>query len=263
VPQASTYLRTAVAIIVAATATGLSACSSGDDARRPPLSAPPTPSATIPIEDGAPCLPSPPELELPDGTGCASSTTGSFERGEPVQKLIVYAELDEQRMPLGWRVRVTRADGEPLDETFHYGSAFSYPEVLGAEDADGRGLDEAFVKVITHSYHSGKMHEVAIIGVRAGHVFSVQADGEPFTFEVGGDVDADGTPEFLRLRVDGVFGDIQTWSERIYRWKDRSLVLEREKRGRFAKTGYFDPLLWRYYSLRCFTFEPPFPYARG
>jgi predicted DNA-binding transcriptional regulator AlpA len=30
-----------------------------------------------------------------------------------------------------------------------------------------------------------------------------------------------------------------------------------------AKTGYSDPLLYRYYSLRCFDFEPPFPYARG
>lgn len=231
---------------------------------------PPTPL----IEDGAPCPRSPEDLGLSADTGCASSTTGSFEARQGIQELIVYAQVDARGMPVDWRVRVTRDSAPPLDEPFDFGSKSSYPLVLGAENADERGPEEAFVKVLTHSYHSGKTHEVAIFGVRGGHVFAVEADGAPLVFQVGGvsyfgegaecrDVDMDGTPEFLVLRVDGVFGDVQTWSERIYEWKARSLTLEREKRGHLAKTGYHDPLLWRFYSLRCFSFDPPFPFTRG
>jgi hypothetical protein len=110
--------------------------------------------------------------------------------------------------------------------------------------------------------------------VRAGEFFRVRLDGAPSAFQVGGvstfgegaecrDVDLDGDAEFLLLRVDDVFGEVQRFSERIYEWRARSLHFVRRDEGRMAKTGYSDPLLYRYYSLRCFDFEPPFPYARG
>ncbi|MEA2432784.1 MAG: hypothetical protein QOG54_241 [Actinomycetota bacterium] len=151
---------------------------------------------------------------------------------------------------------------------------WSYPVIVGSEDADLDGVDEAFIKVITHLYHSGATNELAIYGFRNGRFFRVKRDGEPFVFQVGGvsvfgegaecrDVDTDGTAEFLLLRIEGVTNDFQNVSERIYRWKNRSLIFMKRTAGVFAKTGYSDPLLFRYYSLRCFSLDPPFPYARG
>jgi hypothetical protein len=210
-----------IALILIVCAIGCSACTaSSGDAGSGPTPARTTPGASPTIVDEAPCPLAPGDLGLPPGAGCASSATGTFETGEGLQSLIVYADLDARRFPVAWRVRVTRDADDPLDERLGYGSEFSYPEVLGAENADDIGPDEAFVKVLTHSFHSGRTHEVAILGVRDGHVFTVEADGEPLVFQVGGvsysgwgaecrDVDLDGSPEFLVLSIDGVFGEIQ------------------------------------------------------
>lgn len=244
----------------------------GED-RTPSLAGTASPSPTPAIIDGEPCPPPPADLDLGPNVGCVSETAGTFELHEEGETFIVYALVDERRLPTEWHLRVTRRSREALDEKVAIGSDASYPLVLGAEDSDGRGLDEVFVKLLTHSYHSGKTHEVGIFGIRDGHFFQVEADGVPLLFQVGGvsvfgqgaecrDVDADGTPEFLLLHIDGVVGDVQKWTERTYRWRDRSLVLVEREEGRMAKTGYQDPLLWRYYSLRCLSFEPEYPYAR-
>ncbi|MDQ4143811.1 MAG: hypothetical protein M3198_08750 [Actinomycetota bacterium] len=161
-----------------------------------------------------------------------------------------------------------------MDEVFPIGSDSSYPVVLGAVDADEDGLEEVFVKVLTHEYHAGATYEVAIFAARSNDIFRIKADGEAFSLAVGGvstfgegvecrDVDEDSEPELVLLRVDYVASAIQRWSERIYEWKSRSLELRARREGRFAKTGYEDPLLWRYYSLRCFSLNPPYPYTRG
>lgn len=246
--------------------------------RRPAATDAPTepPAASIgtDIEDGQPCPPAPADLGLEERTGCVSVAMGTFEPGARAQRLISYALLDERGLPTEWRLRVTRDGGAPLDQRVGIGSPTSYPRVLGTADADRDGLDEAFVKVLTHLYHSGATHEVAIFGVARGRLFRVRVDAVPLRFPVGGistfgegaecrDIDLDGTPEFLLLRVDDAFGEFQRLSRRIYRWKDRSLEFVEREEDRMAKTGYADPLLYRYYSLRCFDFEPPFPYARG
>jgi hypothetical protein len=233
-----------------------------------------TTSAAPLIADGEPCSPAPGFLGLSSRAGCVSITRGIFERDHGSQELIVYALLDPDGFPIEWRVMLRDPDGEFVDERLPAGSATSNPSVLGAADADRDGVDEAFVRIVTHSYHSGATHEIGIFGVRRGDLFRVRADGAPLRFPVGGvstfgegaecrDVDLDGDAEFILLRVDYVFGETQRWSERVYEWTDRSLTFVRREEGRMAKTGYSDPLLYRYYSLRCFDFEPPFPYARG
>lgn len=259
-------------IVTLVLALALSATSCSDGEGNSSATPEPSTSSTAAIIDGEPCPKAPPELQLPSGSGCASFTTGTFEPGEDQAKFISYASLDERALPVEWHLRVTRSSEDPLDETVQIGSAASYPVVIGSEDADRDGLDEVFVKLLTHSYHSGKTHELGIFGVDTDEFFQVRADGEPLLFQVGGvsvfgqgaecrDVDADGTPEFLLLHVDGVVNDVQEIVERIYRWRDRSLVLIERDESRMAKTGYSDPLLWRYYSFRCLDFEPPPPYV--
>ena len=233
-----------------------------------------SPSPIPTFVDGEPCPPAPSGLELPTGTGCASSASGHFEEAGEQGTFIVYAKVDDQGHPVEWHLRLSRPSAAPLDETVDIGSAASYPQVIGAEDADGEGLDEVFVSLLTHSYHSGKTRELGIFGVEDGRFFRVEAEGEPFLFQVGGvsvtghgaecrDVDLDGKPEFVVLYIDGVMNDFQEVNDRIYRWRERSLVLLESRRGRMAKAGYSDPLLWRYYSFRCLGFEPPPPYTRG
>jgi hypothetical protein len=225
------------------------------------------------IAEGQPCPPAPPDTGL-GRSGCVSRARGTFQRGRGSQELIVYALLDLDGFPREWRFILKARNRMVLEDPFPDGSATSYPRILGAADADRDGVDEAFVKVLTHSYHSGATHEIGIFGIQGGRIFRVRADGVPLRFPVGGvstfgegaecrDVDLDGDAEFLLLRIDYVFGEIQRWSERVYEWTDRSLEFARREKGRMAKTGYYDPLLYRYYSLRCFDFEPPFPYARG
>lgn len=224
--------------------------------------------------DGGPCPLAPPDLGLPEGAVCASSVSGTFEEGEPLQVLSAYAFADEGGLPVEWHIHVTRDAGDAIDEPVDIGTRFSYPRVLGAADADGDGLDEVFVNALTHLGHGGQTNEVTMFGVDRGRIFRVRADGVPLLFPVGGvstfgegaecrDVDFDGKPEFLLLRVDYVFSPIQRLSERVYEWVDRHLELVRRNKGRMAKTGYLDPLLWRYYSLRCLDFEAPFPFSRG
>ncbi|MDQ4096062.1 MAG: hypothetical protein M3174_07665 [Actinomycetota bacterium] len=250
----------------------LAACTTGEGSG--PSEAAPSPTASPAIVDGEPCPPAPEHLDLPPEAGCASSTSSDFEPDEDAQTFIAYALVDQRRLPEEWHLRVTRDDGDHLDQRVAIGSDASYPLVLGAEDADGRGLDEAFVKVLSHSYHSGKTYEVAMFGVRKDRFFQIEADGEPLVFQIGGvsvfgqgaecrDVNADGRPEFLVLYIDGVHNEVQETVERIYSWRNRSLSLMRREEGRLVKTGYSDPLLWRYYSLRCFDFEPPYPFKRG
>lgn len=250
----------------------IGACTDDGEGKRAEVATSPT--GLPAIVDGAACPQAPPELELPSDSGCATSMLGNFEPDSLRQTLVVYALLDDERRPSEWHLRLTRPSGSPLDERVDIGSEASYPLALGAEDADGDELDEAFVKLVTHSYHSGKTHDVGIFGVRDSHFFQVQADGEPLLFQVGGvsvfgmgaecrDVDANGTPEFLLLHVDGVTNDVQKTIERTYTWRNRSLLLKDRKEGRMAKAGYSDPLLWRYYSLRCFEFEPEYPFSRN
>jgi hypothetical protein len=197
-----------------------------------------------------------------------------FEPDQGRQYVIAYAQLGDDGLPRRWRLGITRAGGTRHDEVIYAGSSTSYPRILGAADADGDGSDEVFVKVVTHHYHSGATHEIAMFGVRERDIFRVQMDGTPSLLQVGGvstfgegaecrDVDLDGDPEFVLLRIDDVFGDVQRFSERVYEWRDHALHFSSRSEGRMAKTGYSDPLLYRYYSLRCFDFEPPFPYARG
>ena len=253
-------------------ALAVAGCTAEGGETHPRADSSPSPSPTI--VDGKPCPPAPEHLDLGENAGCASTTSGTFEPEASSQTFVVYALLNADGLPRKWHFRVTSENGDYVDQEMRAGSEASYPVVLGAEDADGGGLDEAFVKILTHSYHSGKTHEVAIFGVRNGHFFRVKADGEPLVFQVGGvsvfgegaecrDVDADGRPEFLLLYIDGVDNEVQETVERVYRWKNRALTLVRRKEGHMAKTGYSDPLLWRYYSLRCFAFEPEFPFTRG
>ena len=248
-----------------------SACS-----ERGQVAATTTPSpvlASPSVVEGAPCPLAPPDLGLPEGAVCASSASGTFEEGKPLQKLSVYAFADEDGLPVEWHLHVTR-DGDAIDKPVNIGSLWSYPRVIGVADADDDGLDEAFVNVLTHTGHGGQTHELTIFGVERGRIFRVLADGVPLLFPVGGvstfgegaecrDVDFDGKPEFLLLRVDYVFSPVQRLSERVYKWVHRHLEFVRRNRGRMAKTGYLDPLLWRYYSLRCRDFVPPVPFSRG
>ncbi|HEY7876398.1 MAG TPA: hypothetical protein VIG64_14880, partial [Actinomycetota bacterium] len=241
----------------------LAGCS-GPRAHAPSAAASPSPSSDG-IEDGAPCPPAPAELGLPDDAGCASAASGIFSPAPRGTDLISYALVGEEGYPRRWRLRVMRPDGEWLEEPIYAGSATSYPRLLGTADANDDGSDEAFVKVATHSYHSGATHEIAIFGVRPRDIYRVQIDGRPSLFQVGGvstfgegvecrDVDLDGDPELVLLRIDFVFGEIQRFSERVYEWEGTGLRFSSRREGRMAKTGYNDPLLYRYYSLRCFDF---------
>jgi hypothetical protein len=257
--------------MVLALLVGSSACSSSGESVAEPSSSS-SPAATI--AEGKPCPPAPEELGLPQGSGCATSATGEFERRGHQATFVVYARVDGSGIPKEWRFRLDRPDDSSIDEPAPVGSRSSYPLILGSEDADGMGLDEAFVRAVTHSYHSGATFEVALFGVENGEFFRVQERGKRFAIPVGGvsvfgeggecrDVDLDGDPELVLLRIDYVSEEVQRWSERIYEWSDRSLRLARRREGRFAKTGYNDPLVLRFYSLRCFGFEPRFPYSRG
>ena len=230
-------------------------------------------SALPSIVEGQPCPPAPGDFSV-SGAGCVSSASGTFESGSPGETFSVYALLGDDGFPASWHAQVTRGEGAPLEASLDSGSPASYPVVLGAEDADGKGLDEVFIRLVTHSYHSGKTHEVGMFGVDDGRLFRVEADSEPLLFQVGGvsvfgqgaecrDVDVDGDLEFVLLGIDGVVGYDQSWVERIYSWKDRALVLSERREGRSAKAGYTDPLLWRFYSLRCLEFDPGPPYTRG
>jgi hypothetical protein len=259
-------------VVVVVAAAVLAGCSSG---RQPAASLAPSPSPSAEaIAEGRPCPAAPADAGIDGRVGCVSSARGTFEPEDGPQSLILYALLDDEGFPRQWRLRMTRTDGPPVDEVIYAGSPTSYPRMLGAADANADGRDEAFAKVATHSYHSGATYDVGIFGVRDGDIYRVQIDGRPSLFQIGGvsvfgegaecrDADLDGDPEFLLLRIDGVFGEVQRWSERVYEWSGTTLHFASRREGRMAKTGYADPLLYRYYSLRCFDFEPPFPYARG
>lgn len=268
------HIRPIIVMSVVILVLGGVSCSRDSSERTAAPSGTSSPSPIPTFVDGEPCPPAPTELGLPSKTGCASATGGRFEETGEQGTFIVYATLDDQSLPVEWHLRLSRPSGAPLDEPVDVGSVASYPLVIGAEDADGEGLDEAFVSLLTHSYHSGKTRELGIFGVEDGRFFRVKAEGEPFLFQVGGvsvtghgaecrDVDLDGKPEFVVLYIDGVINDTQEVNDRIYRWRDRSLGLLESRRGRMAKAGYSDPLLWRYYSFRCLGFEPPPPYTRG
>jgi hypothetical protein len=185
----------------------------------------PAPSGSPLIAEGRPCPRAPAGTGLSTAAGCLSTARGTFQRGRPPQELMVYALLDDGDLPREWRIGVRRANGSFLDEPLSAGSATRYPRVLGAADADDDGVDEAFVKIVTHSYHSGATHEIGIYGIQGGRFFRVRAGGAPLRFPVGGvstfgegaecrDVDLDGDPEFLLLRIDYVFGEQQRWSDR-------------------------------------------------
>jgi hypothetical protein len=260
-----------LAAIAGAFVIAAAGCSPDEPAgSRPTQRASPAPSAS-PLVDGDPCPETETSSPVPSGRGCLSQASGDFDGDGSRDSFTVYASLDATRHPTSWHAVVTRADDRTVEQILRVGSPFSYPVVLGAADADGDGRDEAFVKTRTHLYHSGLTHDVGMFILDGSRVVQVRADGRPLNFEVGGvsylghgaecrDVDFDGAPEFLLLRVDDVFGDVQKWTERVYKWRNRGLAFEKETRGRFAKTSYSDPLLRRFYELNCFSFDPPFPY---
>jgi hypothetical protein len=148
----------------------------------------------------------------------------------------------------------------------------TYPEVVGSVDADGRGGEEVFVKLVLHVYHSGGTREVGIFRVaEQDRLVRVRGDDGPFLFPLGGvsrygegaecrDVDLDGRPEFVRLRVDRVRYDVQRARETIYEWVGGTLHEARDKTYRFAKTSLVDPLLRRLYHFTCFELDPLPPY---
>jgi hypothetical protein len=233
----------------------------------------PTPTETPRIVEDDPCPPSDPGLGLPPDSGCVSSTAGTFEPNVPAEQLFLYALTDGEGFPTEWHFRLVSED-KVIDRRMFVAHLWGYPVIVGSEDADLDGVDEIFVKLVTHLYHSGATNEVGIYTFGEGRFSRVERDGEQFLFQVGGvsvfgegaecrDVDADGDAEFLLLRIEGVSNDVQNISTRTYEWRNRELFFVRRKAGKFVKTGYSDPLLFRYYSLRCFTMDPPFPYARG
>ncbi|MGI8407059.1 MAG: hypothetical protein ACR2L3_00905 [Actinomycetota bacterium] len=185
--------------------------------------------------------------------------------------LSVYATLDADRFPTGWQASLSTGDNEPITQELEVGSQFSYVKILGAADPDLDGTDEAFIRTKTHLYHSGATHEVGIFGFDDGKIFQVTVEDAPLNFQVGAisyfsqgaecrDVDFDGKPEFVTLAIDGVINDVQKWTEKIYTWGKRALILSDRNEGKLAKTSYTDPLLRRFYGLRCFEFDPPAPY---
>ncbi len=234
-------------------------------------SAAPTPTATARIVGGEPCPDRTADSETNDTVGCFSHGVGDFDGDGSSDDLTVFAGLDSGGYPSSWFARLHLANGETIEEKLTIGSKFGYPIVLGAVDANGDGDDEAFVRTGTHLYHSGATHDVGIFVLDGSGLSQVREARAPFEFEVGAisyfalgaecrDIDFDGSPEFVVLRIDGVINDVQRWSERIYRWKGDSLVFEERLHGRLAKTSYSDPLLRRFYGLACFSFDPAAPY---
>lgn len=237
--------------------------------RAEPIEQPLAESSAAPQVDGAPCEPAP--ADMPADSGCLTRTIGDFDGDGAPDDLAVYASLDDGSLPISWRARIDLGSGETITEALKIGSVFSYPTVLGAEDADGDGADEAFLKTKTHLYHSGAIYEVGIFKLGPSRFFQVHESGSPLNFQIGAisyfsqgaecrDVDFDGKPEFVLLAVDGVINDVQKWNERIYGWRGDSLVFLQRKEGKMAKTGYNDPMLRRFYGIRCFTFDPPAPF---
>lgn len=267
--RASTPLSGCAAL--AAVAMVLASCAHGDEpaATRSPT---PSPSATVAVFDETkPCPPADPRLRLPASSGCASEIEADVDGDGRSDRVVAFAATNEGGEPLRWRLRLALGSGDVEVQPLGAGSTTSYPVLLGGADANGDGTDEVFAKVRTHLYHSGATHDIGIYTFDRGRLRRVESGGIPLDVPIGGvsyfgegaecrDVDDDGVPELQLLRVDGVMEDEQRTLVRTYRWDGARVVFVHRHTGSFAKTGYDDPRLLRFYQLHCFGLDPPYPY---
>ncbi len=148
----------------------------------------------------------------------------------------------------------------------------SYPRAIGAVDADGDGVDEVFVKVYDHLYHSGASPVVGIFRMEGSRLVRVRARGQgPLEISVGGivnfgeglecsDMTGDGRPDLVTLRVDEATDDSPHWVKHVYAWRGTDVELVETLRGRLRVDGPTDPKIRRFYHLVCKELDPPPPY---
>ena len=222
-------------------------------------------------EAGEPCTPV--RIGAPGAAGCVSSFTGDFDGDGLADKFSVFAYLDPKGFPIDWNIRLDLRGKPGATFALIPADGFTYPEAVGATDADGDGDDEMFVNVADHVYHGGTTSVLALYRMLPGALVRVDGPGgKPLDIAVGGvsnfgeglecrDLDGDGTPELQLLRIDSASSARSRWSVQVYRWTDEgSLELVEKKRGTLRRRGFTDPRVLRFYELHCGRLDPPYPY---
>ena len=187
-----------------------------------------------------------------------------------LDRVVTFARLDDRDMPTTWVMTWFRSGVRPESIPLEK-HPFSYPRLVGTVDADRDGGDEIFVKVNDHLYHSGGSPIVGIFTFHRDELRRVQENGEPFEADINGvsnygtglrceDVDEDGDPELVLIRVSSALSDRPRWSLTTYEWAGASVVQKGTQSGRMRREGYPDPRVSAYYELRCFELNPPYPY---
>ncbi len=206
--------------------------------------------------------------KVPAGTGCLTSVTGHLEGGTAVDRVVVFADLDAQRMPDAWWVEAILAHSvagpEPLPvATSVGGTSRLYARAVGAADANGDGRDEAFVALTGDLYHAAAQPIDAIFALHLGRLVAVTEEGRLFTFRTNGISRfgqglvcrrSNGRPILTLGRIEQLSPG-WVWTEHDLEWNGLTLT---PIPGSQDRTGVIplsvplnDPRVFHYYELIC------------
>jgi hypothetical protein len=226
----------------------LAACSGAE----PPRASEPRPSPP-PVEfvNGGPC---PTALDLPqlgDRAGCVTTTHSDDAT------LFVYAIVDEESLPVKWRIRYESEDVE-FDRSLDAGNPFSYPRAIGAIDIDGDGSHEWVIKAVDLAGHGTNWQRLQIFVVGESELRVVTYEGQPLFMNVAGISRMgegarceDGRLVLLRTEARDRQNTVWDYSERVMELDGNRVELLRRRQGVLRLTDYNDPKLDPYYRLEC------------
>jgi hypothetical protein len=191
---------------------------------------------------------------LPPDAICATSTAGNFDGSSPTERLTTYTlrgpalaeRASKSSADLPWYVRVDLGPGRAI--TADLKAFFSRPSevsIIGAADARGDGLDEAFI-VLTRGASTGF---VGILGIVRGQLFIASTRSGQRDFALGGSVMHQGILQCVgrgasaRLIVSGWGsgdgGKSFNWESTTYAWSGMRLYPLSSRNGVF--TSLDDP----------------------
>jgi hypothetical protein len=189
--------------------------------------------------------------ELPEDAGCITSVEGS--RGT----LIVYALVDDERVPRSWHIRL-ETDIGAIDQPLDAGNPYSYPRAIGAADINGDGAQEWWIKAVDLTGHGTPWQRANVFTQVLDSLEPITLDGDVMPINVGGisrlgegATCRNGHLVLLRAEAKNVRNTRWVYSERTYELDETRARLIRRTENVLRLTDYNDPKLDRFYAIRC------------
>jgi hypothetical protein len=194
---------------------------------------------------------------LPENSGCATEVEDDAAGDGSPATLMVYALLDDDGYPRSWHTRLRTSSGtsdQPLDA----GSRYSYPRAVGAEDVDGDGGSEWFIKTLDLGGHGTSWKQLNVYVLNGARLEVVTFEGEPLALRVGGTSRMgegigchDGRLELLRAEAQNIRNTHWETSVRSFELDGSKASFVARTGGRLNLSDYNDPDLNPFYRLNC------------